>query len=85
MATKEEIDWSECPLVEIKPGVQKNLCPSGVTLNLDRAPFRDFKEDSRRSRLERRPGFDVHRHDLSARREEQFTEPEGSRSLQSRK
>jgi uncharacterized protein (DUF433 family) len=22
MATKEKIDWSECPLVEIKPGVQ---------------------------------------------------------------
>jgi uncharacterized protein (DUF433 family) len=22
MATKEEIDWSECPLVEIEPGVQ---------------------------------------------------------------
>jgi uncharacterized protein (DUF433 family) len=22
MATKEEIDWSECPLVEVKPGVQ---------------------------------------------------------------
>ena len=22
MATKEKIDWSECPLVEVKPGVQ---------------------------------------------------------------
>jgi uncharacterized protein (DUF433 family) len=22
MASKEQIDWSECPLVEIKPGVQ---------------------------------------------------------------
>ena len=22
MATKEQIDWSECPLVEVKPGVQ---------------------------------------------------------------
>jgi uncharacterized protein (DUF433 family) len=22
MATKEVIDWSECPLVEVKPGVQ---------------------------------------------------------------
>lgn len=22
MATQEKIDWSECPLVEIKPGVQ---------------------------------------------------------------
>jgi uncharacterized protein (DUF433 family) len=22
MTTKEKIDWSECPLVEIKPGVQ---------------------------------------------------------------
>jgi uncharacterized protein (DUF433 family) len=22
VATKESIDWSECPLVEIKPGVQ---------------------------------------------------------------
>jgi uncharacterized protein (DUF433 family) len=22
MATKEEIDWSECPLVEVKPEVQ---------------------------------------------------------------
>ena len=22
MATKEEIDWSECPLVEVKAGVQ---------------------------------------------------------------
>ena len=22
MATKEKIDWSECPLVEAKPGVQ---------------------------------------------------------------
>ena len=22
MATKENIDWSECPLVEVKPGVQ---------------------------------------------------------------
>jgi len=22
MATNEKIDWSECPLVEIKPGVQ---------------------------------------------------------------
>jgi uncharacterized protein (DUF433 family) len=22
MAAKEKIDWSECPLVEIKPGVQ---------------------------------------------------------------
>ena len=22
MATKEKIDWSECPLVEIQPGVQ---------------------------------------------------------------
>jgi uncharacterized protein (DUF433 family) len=22
MATEEKIDWSECPLVEIKPGVQ---------------------------------------------------------------
>ena len=22
MATKEEIDWSECPLVEVKPAVQ---------------------------------------------------------------
>ena len=22
MATKERIDWSECPLVEVKPGVQ---------------------------------------------------------------
>ena len=22
MATREEIDWSECPLVEVKPGVQ---------------------------------------------------------------
>jgi uncharacterized protein (DUF433 family) len=22
MATNEEIDWSECPLVEVKPGVQ---------------------------------------------------------------
>jgi uncharacterized protein (DUF433 family) len=22
MATKEKIDWSECPLVEFKPGVQ---------------------------------------------------------------
>ena len=22
MATKEKIDWAECPLVEIKPGVQ---------------------------------------------------------------
>ena len=22
MAAKEQIDWSECPLVEVKPGVQ---------------------------------------------------------------
>ena len=22
MATEEQIDWSECPLVEVKPGVQ---------------------------------------------------------------
>jgi uncharacterized protein (DUF433 family) len=22
MTTKEKIDWSECPLVEVKPGVQ---------------------------------------------------------------
>jgi len=22
MATKEKIDWSECPLVEVKPGVR---------------------------------------------------------------
>ena len=22
MATQEKIDWSECPLVEVKPGVQ---------------------------------------------------------------
>jgi uncharacterized protein (DUF433 family) len=22
MASKEKIDWSECPLVEVKPGVQ---------------------------------------------------------------
>jgi uncharacterized protein (DUF433 family) len=22
MATKDKIDWSECPLVEVKPGVQ---------------------------------------------------------------
>jgi uncharacterized protein (DUF433 family) len=22
MATRENIDWSECPLVEVKPGVQ---------------------------------------------------------------
>ena len=22
MATEEKIDWSECPLVEVKPGVQ---------------------------------------------------------------
>ena len=22
MATREKIDWSECPLVEVKPGVQ---------------------------------------------------------------
>ncbi len=22
MATKEKVDWSECPLVEVKPGVQ---------------------------------------------------------------
>ena len=22
MATKEKIDWSECPLVEVRPGVQ---------------------------------------------------------------
>jgi uncharacterized protein (DUF433 family) len=22
MATKERVDWSECPLVEVKPGVQ---------------------------------------------------------------
>jgi uncharacterized protein (DUF433 family) len=22
VATKEQIDWSECPLVEVKPGVQ---------------------------------------------------------------
>ena len=30
MGTKEKIDWSECPLVEIKPGVQ-----SGAPVLLD--------------------------------------------------
>ena len=25
MATKEKIDWSECPLVETKPGVQSGV------------------------------------------------------------
>jgi uncharacterized protein (DUF433 family) len=30
MATKDKIDWSECPLVEVKPGVQ-----SGAPVLLD--------------------------------------------------
>ena len=26
MCNAEKIDWAECPLVEIKPEVQKRLC-----------------------------------------------------------
>ncbi len=25
MATSEKVDWSECPLVEVKPGVQSGV------------------------------------------------------------
>lgn len=36
MATKEDIDWSECPLVEVKPGVQSGapvLCGTRMPVN----------------------------------------------------
>jgi uncharacterized protein (DUF433 family) len=36
MPSKEQIDWSECPLVEVKPGVQSGapvLCGTRMPVN----------------------------------------------------
>ena len=65
MATADKIDWSQCPLVEVKSGVQSGAPVLRGTASRARPQSKSERETSRQNRIVI-GGMEVGRHNLIA-------------------